>query len=460
MLPEVSYWARIKGAGYHAWMLAGEQPLETARQALSAAVRATNPGPWLEGHDGIGAVIGDGRLEAVLALGETRNEAVRDRLAPFMAIGRLGVEQRNLLLHGGDAADRGGEICACFGVSCAAVETAIADGAANLDAIGAVTRAGTNCGSCRPEIRALVRAARAAESGQAGGLMQSFPLFLTLQDRHVLVVGGTEAAARKAELLLSAGARVTLIADTVVGEIAQLIADGLISWAGRGFDEGDLAGMSLVIVATGDEALQARVSHAAQQRCVPVNVVDRPHLSSFIMPAIVDRAPITIAISTGGAAPALARRLRAEIERALPAAIGRVARFAEIFREQVRRTLDQPRARRRFWDRVFAGRIGEMALAGDEIGARRELIRLLDSARHEIAPGGRHGASGGRRSRRSRSSDHEGPSPAAARRCRGLRPAGLARGPGHGPPRCRAHLCRQAQRRSPACRRRRSTIGW
>ena len=216
--------------------------------------------------------------------------------------------------------------------------------------------------------------------------MQSFPLFLTLQNRRVLVVGGTEAAARKAELLLSAGARVTLIADTVTGEIAQMIADGIVSWAGRGFDDDDLLGMSLVIVASDDEAVQARVSHAAQQRCVPVNVVDRPRLSSFIMPAIVDRAPITIAISTGGAAPALARRLRAEIERAMPAAIGRMARFAEIFREQVRRTLDQPRARRRFWDRVFEGRIGEMALAGDEIGARRELIRLLDGSRSEGAP--------------------------------------------------------------------------
>jgi uroporphyrin-III C-methyltransferase/precorrin-2 dehydrogenase/sirohydrochlorin ferrochelatase len=218
--------------------------------------------------------------------------------------------------------------------------------------------------------------------------MQTFPLFMSLQDRRVLVVGGTEAAACKIELLLSAGAQVTLIAEAVVGEIAQLIDEARISWAGRVFYDEDLAGVTLVIVASDDEALQARVSHAAQQRCVPVNVVDRPRLSSFIMPAIVDRSPITIAISTGGAAPALARRLRAEIERTLPAAIGRLARFAEIFREQVRRTLDQPRARRRFWDRVFAGRIGELALAGDEISARRELIRLLDGSRHETAPGG------------------------------------------------------------------------
>jgi assimilatory nitrate reductase catalytic subunit len=160
MLPEVSYWARIRGAGYHAYMLAGEQPFEPARQALSAALRATNPGPWLAGVDGIGAVISDGRLDAVMALSGTRDEAVRDRLAPYMASGRLTVEQRTRLLQGGDAVPRGGEICACFGVSCAALTTAIADGAASLDAVGAATRAGTNCGSCRPEIRALLRAVR------------------------------------------------------------------------------------------------------------------------------------------------------------------------------------------------------------------------------------------------------------------------------------------------------------
>lgn len=217
-------------------------------------------------------------------------------------------------------------------------------------------------------------------------MMQTFPLFLSLQGRRALIVGGEDAAARKAALLLKAGAQVSLIAGTVGGEIADLIAEGHVSWAGCAFDEGDLEGMSLVIVATEDEAMQVRVSAAAQARCVPVNVVDRSALSTFILPAIIDRAPITIAISTSGTAPALARRIRAEIERSLPAALGRLARFADIFRAQVRRTLVVPRARRRFWDRVFEGPVGELALAGDEIGARRELIRLLDTVRNADTP--------------------------------------------------------------------------
>lgn len=154
-------------------------------------------------------------------------------------------------------------------------------------------------------------------------------------------------------------------------------------WAGRDFTAAHLAGMSLVIVATDDEALQEAVSRTAQAVCVPVNVVDRPALSSFLMPAIVDRDPVTIAISTNGAAPALARKVRAEIERLLPAALGRLARFADLFRDQVRRALDRPDARRRFWDRVFEGPVAALALAGDETGARRALIRLLDGVRSE-----------------------------------------------------------------------------
>jgi assimilatory nitrate reductase catalytic subunit len=160
MLPPIAYWARLTGAGHIAYLIAGEQPLAEMRKALAASIRATNPGPWLEGVQGLGAVIGDGRLEAVMVTGEARDESARDRLAPFMAIERLSTDQRNALLKGGDASDRGGEMCACFGVSCHSIEEAIADGAMSLDAIGEATRAGTNCGSCRPEIRALLRAAR------------------------------------------------------------------------------------------------------------------------------------------------------------------------------------------------------------------------------------------------------------------------------------------------------------
>jgi assimilatory nitrate reductase catalytic subunit len=152
------------GSGFEAYLLAGEEPIAAARQKLSAALRARNPGPWLEGESGVSAVIGDGVLEAVMSLSEARDETARDRLTPFMSMGRLGVEQRNALLQGGDAADRGGEICACFGISTRAVTAAIAGGATSLDTIGAATRAGSNCGSCRPELRALVRATRAKQA--------------------------------------------------------------------------------------------------------------------------------------------------------------------------------------------------------------------------------------------------------------------------------------------------------
>jgi assimilatory nitrate reductase catalytic subunit len=160
MLPQIAYWTRVKGNGHHAYIVAGDQPIAAARQALSAALRTSNPGPWIDGEARLGAVIADGRLEAVMALAEARDEGARDRLAPFMAIERLNVDERNALLHGGDNADRGGEMCACFGVSCAAIEGAIVDGAETLDAVAAATRAGSNCGSCRPEIRQLLRASR------------------------------------------------------------------------------------------------------------------------------------------------------------------------------------------------------------------------------------------------------------------------------------------------------------
>jgi len=112
----------------------------------------------------IPTAIGDGRLEAALDVRERRDESARDRLMPFMHAERLSVEQRVMLLQGGVPTERGGEICACFGISRATVETAIHKGAESIDAVACATRAGSNCGSCRPEIRALLRGRRALQA--------------------------------------------------------------------------------------------------------------------------------------------------------------------------------------------------------------------------------------------------------------------------------------------------------
>jgi assimilatory nitrate reductase catalytic subunit len=160
MLPHVAYWAHLAGAGHHVYLLAGDESADSSRRALSAAIRAANPGPWIEGGTGLGAVLSDGRLEAVLALAPERNDEVRHRLAPFMNLERLSEADRRAVLSGGAAPAHGGEICACFAISQAAVLEAIAQGATSLATVGAATQAGTSCGSCRPEIRALLRAAR------------------------------------------------------------------------------------------------------------------------------------------------------------------------------------------------------------------------------------------------------------------------------------------------------------
>ena len=215
--------------------------------------------------------------------------------------------------------------------------------------------------------------------------MQSFPIFLSLVGRAALAVGGTAAAARKVELLLAAGAEVRLAAETPCGVLRHLIDDGRVRWLGPAFVPAMLDGVSLVIAADESDTVNEAVSQTAQARGVPVNVVDRPALSSFMMPAIVDRDPVTIAISTGGAAPALARLLRARIEQAVPPAVGRLAALAREARAQVATLLPDAAARRRFWDGVFQGRIADLVLAGQETAARRELTRSLsrgDDAAH------------------------------------------------------------------------------
>ncbi|MFQ6017565.1 MAG: bifunctional precorrin-2 dehydrogenase/sirohydrochlorin ferrochelatase [Kiloniellaceae bacterium] len=178
--------------------------------------------------------------------------------------------------------------------------------------------------------------------------MKFFPAFLSLGGRRCLVVGGGELAARKIRLLLRAGAEVTVVAPKAGAEIAELAARGEIAWIRRRFVADDVRGSAVVHGATGRAAVDAGVSAAAYAAGIQVNVVDRPELSSFTVPAIVDRDPVVIGISSGGTAPVLARRLRTTVEALLPARLGRLARFAASFRTSVKAIIPDAAARLRF----------------------------------------------------------------------------------------------------------------
>jgi uroporphyrin-III C-methyltransferase/precorrin-2 dehydrogenase/sirohydrochlorin ferrochelatase len=187
--------------------------------------------------------------------------------------------------------------------------------------------------------------------------MQSFPIFMRLQARRVLVVGCGQAAAAKQRLLEAAGARVDLAAEV-----------------------DSLDGYALVFGATGDDAHDRAVSAAARSAGIPVNVVDRPELSDFIMPAVVDRGEIVIGISTGGSAPILAQRIRATIEDVLPNGLDRLAAFARRFREAVQTRVTDNATRRRFWERFFEGEGADLVMAGEDFRAARKIIRDLNAA--------------------------------------------------------------------------------
>src|SRR3954470_12836849 len=164
--------------------------------------------------------------------------------------------------------------------------------------------------------------------------MRYFPMFLDMRDRRVVVVGGGEEALRKVRLLLKSEASVTLVADRLHPELDGLVSHGAVAWLGTCFEAAMLDGAALVFVAA-DAALEAAVSAAAQDRGIPVNVVDRADLSTVITPAIIDRDPLVIAIGTEGAAPVLGQGIRQEIEAMLPPRLGALARRAVQLRARV-----------------------------------------------------------------------------------------------------------------------------
>lgn len=205
--------------------------------------------------------------------------------------------------------------------------------------------------------------------------MDFLPVFLNLKGKKCLIVGGGKVAVRKASVLLQAGATLRIVAPHLAASF-ELSQDS--EHIAEDFLPGHLDGVSLAIAATNDPAINTRVSQEARQRNVPVNVVDNPELCTFIMPAIVDRSPLLIAFSTGGASPVLARLLRGKLETLIPQAYGRLAVLAERFRSTVKLRITTPSQRRVFWEDALDGAIAEKVFAGDEQAAEAMLLDLIE----------------------------------------------------------------------------------
>jgi uroporphyrin-III C-methyltransferase/precorrin-2 dehydrogenase/sirohydrochlorin ferrochelatase len=207
--------------------------------------------------------------------------------------------------------------------------------------------------------------------------MQYLPIFLRLSGQPALVVGGGEVAARKVNALLRAGGQVTVLSPELGTELTAMVAEGRLQYLRKCFEPDDVEPYALIISATNRREVNEAVAGAARRHRIPVNVVDCPELCSFIFPAIVDRSPVVIAISTGGASPVLARLVRARLEAALPAAYGRLAQLAEACRQRVKDCIPDGTRRRRFWEASLQGGLAELIFAGQDAEAQRQFERLL-----------------------------------------------------------------------------------
>ena len=216
--------------------------------------------------------------------------------------------------------------------------------------------------------------------------MNYLPIFIQIKQRPCLVVGGGSIAARKVALLRKAEGAVTVVSPELCSELSELAAEGKIQHRAKTFSAEDMADSVLVIAATNQRDVNEQVSALANEKKLPVNVVDNPDLCSFIMPSMIDRSPVQIAISTGGTSPVLARLIRTKLEGMIPAAYGRLGALAENFRDKVKAAFPNVESRRVFWESVLEGRIAELVFSGHEDEAKTLLDKTIDekSAQPEL----------------------------------------------------------------------------
>ena len=209
--------------------------------------------------------------------------------------------------------------------------------------------------------------------------MDYLPIFINLKGQDCLVVGAGEIAARKIDCLARAGAKITVIATEISASVANMQANHALTLLQKPFSPEDLHDFKLVVSATNHDETNRLVAKTAEQQNTLVNVVDNPELCSFIFPAIIDRSPIIAAVSSSGAAPILARLLRAKIETIIPPAYGRLAALANKFRHPVQQHIKNPKQRRIFWEQVLQGNIAELIFAGKDEQAEQQLQQQLSS---------------------------------------------------------------------------------
>jgi uroporphyrin-III C-methyltransferase/precorrin-2 dehydrogenase/sirohydrochlorin ferrochelatase len=214
--------------------------------------------------------------------------------------------------------------------------------------------------------------------------MQYLPIFVDAKQKRCLVVGGGDIAYRKANLLFKSGAQIDLIAPEVLDDLSDLVSKSGGEVFIREFVDSDIDNALLVIAATNDQSINKAVSEAAQVKNIPVNVVDDPALCTFVMGSIVDRSPITIAISSSGASPVLARMLRSRIESMIPSAYGELAKFMGGYRSKVKRLIPSEVARRRFWEGLLEGPVAEKVLAGKKAEADKLMGVVIDSTEDSL----------------------------------------------------------------------------
>jgi uroporphyrin-III C-methyltransferase/precorrin-2 dehydrogenase/sirohydrochlorin ferrochelatase len=210
--------------------------------------------------------------------------------------------------------------------------------------------------------------------------MDFLPIFLSIKEKSCVVIGGGDVATRKIASLLRAGGKVTVIAPQLSTSNQKLVGNGKVVHHAREYMDADLDNATLVIAATDDESTNARIANSAQEKGIPVNVIDKPENGSFIMPSIIDRSPVIAAVSTGGASPVLARLIRTRLESLIPAGYGRLAELCGRYRDSVKELFSDPTDRRRFWDAILQGGVAERVFSGHMGEADIAMQKALNEA--------------------------------------------------------------------------------